>query len=119
MMFTFKKIVAPFLLPPGIIILVLVIMGVVLSMGRRWRIGLINLTLGLVLWAVSTAPVADLLMQGLETEFSIPDNQAGDVIVLLGGGMIRQVPDLSGQSAPASSTIGRPKRRAARAFPTP
>ena len=107
MMFTFKKIVAPFLLPPGIIILVLVMMGIVLAMGRRWRIGLINLMLGLALWAVSTAPVANLLMQGLEAEFAIPSNPAGDVIILLGGGMIRQVPDLSGQSAPASSTIGR------------
>jgi uncharacterized SAM-binding protein YcdF (DUF218 family) len=107
MMFMLKKIVAPFLLPPGIIIALLVIVGGVLAMGRRWRIGLINLALGLSLWAVSTAPVANLLMQGLEAEFSIPDNPTGDVIILLSGGMIRQVPDISGQSAPAPSTLGR------------
>jgi uncharacterized SAM-binding protein YcdF (DUF218 family) len=107
MMFALKKLVTPFLLPPGIIIALLVITGAVLSMGRRWRIGLINLILGLALWAVSTAPVANLLMQGLEAEFTIPNNPTGDVIILLGGGMINQVPDLSGQSAPAASTIRR------------
>lgn len=107
MMFTLKKIVAPWLLPPGIFILLLLIVGVALTFSRRWRIGLFNLALGLALWAVSTVPVSNLLIQGLESGYSIPKNPSADVIILLGGGVIQRVPDLSGTAAPSSSTLGR------------
>lgn len=107
MMFTLKKVAAPFLLPPGIFILLLVAVGLVLTFSRRWRIGLINLAIGLTLWTVSIGPVANSLMVGLESEFTLPQNPAGDVIILLGGGVIDRVPDLTGTAAPSPLMMGR------------
>lgn len=106
-MFAVKKIVAPFLLPPGIFIIPIIIIGLLLIRSRRWRIGMVNVLIGLALWALSTAPVANGLMQGLESEFSFPEHPSGDVIILLGGGVIGEVPDLSGNGAPTQAMMGR------------
>ena len=43
----------------------------------------------------------------LGSEYSIPANPSGDVIILLGGGLIEGVPDLTGPSTPSPSTMGR------------
>lgn len=107
MMFAFKKIIAPFLLPPGIFIVVLVGIGLALAFSRRWRIGLLNLAIGLALWALSISPVSNALMGGLESDFPIPQQPAGDVIVLLGGGIVDRVPDLTGEAAPSLLMLGR------------
>lgn len=106
-MFAVKKIVAPFLLPPGIFIVLIIVVGLVLIRSRRWRIGMFNLFIGTALWALSTMPVANGLMQGLESGFSFPENPSGDVIILLGGGVIGEVPDLSGRGAPTPLMTGR------------
>ncbi|BBO84326.1 hypothetical protein DSCO28_48920 [Desulfosarcina ovata subsp. sediminis] len=107
MMFILKKVIAPFILPPGIFILMIVGMGLVLTFSRRWRIGLINLAIGLSLWALCLGPVANFLMRGLEAEFSIPSDPIGDVVILLGGGIVDRVPDLTGRSAPSPMMMGR------------
>lgn len=107
MVFILKKIITPFLLPPGIFILFIGAIGVMLTFTRRWRIGLLNLSLVLLMWTLSTAPVANFLMLGLESEFSIPANPSGDVIILLGGGIIDRVPDLTGTAAPSPLMMGR------------
>jgi len=106
-MFAVKKIVAPFLLPPGIFIFPIIIVGLILIRSRRSRIGFINLFVGLALWTFSIMPVANWLMQGLESGFSFPEHPSGDVIILLGGGAIGEVPDLSGKGAPTTSMTGR------------
>jgi uncharacterized SAM-binding protein YcdF (DUF218 family) len=46
-------------------------------------------------------------MRGLESEFQIPNNVKGDVIVLLGAGSIDKVPDFSGYGIPTDRMIGR------------
>lgn len=107
MIIILKKVVAAFVLPPGLIVLLLLLVGLYLAMGRRWRIGLVNLGIGLLLWAFSVSPVANFLMRGLETDFPIPDHPAGDVIVLLGGGIVDRVPDLTGTAAPSPLMMGR------------
>jgi uncharacterized SAM-binding protein YcdF (DUF218 family) len=107
MMFVLKKLLTPFLLPPGIIVMLLGVFGTRLAMRRRWRSGWIFFSLGLLLWALSTAPLADGLMRKLEAGISIPANPTGDVIVLLGGGIIDDVPDLSGTAAPTPLMMGR------------
>ena len=95
------------ILPPGIFILLIGIIGVMLVYSRRWRIGIFNLAVGLVLWALSTIPVANWLVQGLEADFSFPANPSGDVIILLGGGVINGVPDVDGTAAPSYSSMHR------------
>ena len=107
MMFAVKKIVAPFLLPPGVFIVPIIVIGLLLIRSRRWRIGMVNLLIGLALWAFSTAPVANGLMQGLESGFSFPEKPSGDAIILLGGAVLREVPDFSGKGAPSPSMTSR------------
>ena len=46
-------------------------------------------------------------MGDLESEFQIPQNVKGDVIVLLGGGSINNAPDFSGYGIPTDRMIGR------------
>ena len=106
-MFTLKKTITAFILPPGIFILAIVLVSSVMVYRKRWKLGLVNLIVGLMLWALSTIPMANFLIHGLESDYSIPVNPAGDVIILLGGGMIEGVPDLTGTSAPSPSTMGR------------
>ena len=106
-MFTLKKILTPFLLPPGFFILAVVLVSFLMGYRKRWKLALINLTVGLMLWALSTGPVANFLIQGLESDFSIPENPSGDVIILLGGGIIDRVPDLTGAAAPSPLMMGR------------
>jgi len=106
-MFALKKTITPFVLPPGIFILAIVFISLVMIYRKRWKLGLANLTVGLMLWALSTVPMANFLIHGLESDYPIPSNPSGDVIVLLGGGMIQGVPDLTGTAAPSPSMMGR------------
>lgn len=106
-MFTFKKMLTPFLLPPGLFILAIVLVSFLMGYRKRWKLALFNLTVGLMLWALSTGLVANILIRGLESDFSIPENPSGDVIILLGGGIIDRVPDLTGTAAPSPLMMGR------------
>lgn len=106
-MFALKKIITPLILPPGIFILAILLVSLAMMVRRRFKLGVINLTVGLALWTLSITPVANLLMRGLESDFSIPKNPSGDVIILLGGGLIDRVPDLSGTAAPSPLMMGR------------
>lgn len=106
-MFAAKKVIASFLLPPGIFILLIVLVSMGLIYRKRGRLGLVNLAVGLSLWALSTAPLANTLMQGLEADVPMPAAPAGDVIIVLGGGIIDHVPDLTGTAVPSPRTMGR------------
>lgn len=106
-MFLFKKLVAPFLLPPGLFILALLLSGGFLIFWHRRKIGIFNLIVGLLFWIFCSAPFSNFLMGGLESDFQIPQAVKGDVIVLLGGGSIDNVPDFSGYGIPTDRMIGR------------
>jgi uncharacterized SAM-binding protein YcdF (DUF218 family) len=106
-MFALKKTITPFILPPGIFILAIVFIALLMIYRKRWKLGLANLMVGMMLWALSTVPVATFLIHGLELDHPIPSNLSGDVIILLGGGMIQGVPDLTGTSVPSPSMMSR------------
>ena len=61
----------------------------------------------LLLWLGAINPVADRLMWGLEKAHPLPSRPAGDVILLLGGGIYEGVDDLSGKSVPSADMLGR------------
>jgi uncharacterized SAM-binding protein YcdF (DUF218 family) len=107
MILVIKKIVAAFLLPPGCLILLL--MGCALFHFRRRAAGpaLWFLLPALLLWGMSSAYVPQTLFASLERDLSIPARPAGDVIVLLGGGVHDGVPDLSGSGAPSEPMLAR------------
>ncbi len=106
-MFALKKTITPFVLPPGIFILAIVLVSLVMIYRKPRKMGMLNLILGLMLWALSTVPVANFLIHGLESEYSIPLKPQGDVIILLGGGLIEGVPDLTGTSVPSPLMMSR------------
>lgn len=106
-MFMFKKILTPFLMPPGIFIGLLICSGVWFSLRKQWKAGLLNCSIGLFMWALSLSPVSDTMLRGLESDFKIPKNPSGDVIILLGGGVYDEAPDLSGIGAPSGEMSGR------------
>lgn len=111
-MFVIKKLVTPFLLPPGIFVLLLLMGAVRCLWGRRAQgrgraAALGALCLGLLLWLSASVPVAVTLTKGLEARHPLPNRIQGDVIILLGGGYYDQAPDLTGIGFPAGDMAGR------------
>ena len=106
-MFALKKLLTSFLLPPGVFVLVLVAFGAHRVFVRRRKSGLVCIALGAALWAASVSPFSNLLLEKLESHYPIPQQVEGDVIVLLGGGVIDGVPDLSGTGVPTEQMYPR------------
>lgn len=105
-MFAFKKFITPFLLPPGIFIVILIVSGFYF-LRKSWQAGVLCIFVGVALWLLSTGPVSDALMRALESGLEIPANPKGDVIILLGGGAYDRVKDLTGVGAPSEDTLER------------
>ncbi|MDA8175237.1 MAG: hypothetical protein M0018_11750, partial [Nitrospiraceae bacterium] len=85
MLFVIKKAIEPFLVPPGIFVVILIISGLLIS--KKTKAGVFNIFIGLLIWAMSITPVSDALMRGLEKGLAIPAQPHGDVIIVLGAGM--------------------------------
>lgn len=106
-MFILKKILTPFLMPPGIFIGLLICAGIWLFFKKHWKAGFLNCLIGIFMWMLSLSPVSDMMLRGLESDFKIPESPSGDVIILLGGGVYDEAPDLSGIGAPSGDMAGR------------
>lgn len=106
-LFLLKKILTPFLLLPGLFILVLFLSGLWgLYRGRLGR-SLGYICLAAMLWALAIPPVSDLAQRGLESGLRIPENAAGDVIIMMGGAIYENSPDISGKGIPSEGTWDR------------
>jgi len=93
-MFFVKKIITPFLLPPGIFVLAVFILGAWLF--RRVRRGAwACFAIAGLMWLSSSAPFADLLSYRLESAYSPPADLKADVLVVLGGGIYNNRPAVS------------------------
>ncbi len=88
-----KAIVDSFLLTPGIFVLAILMAGSYFLSKRHWKAGIINILIGAIMWMVSITPVSDLLISQLEKNFIQPIDPEGDVIILLGGGVLREMND--------------------------
>ena len=106
-MFILKKILTPFLMPPGIFIGLLICAGIWLFFKKHWKAGFLNCLIGIFMWLLSLSPVSDTMLRGLESDFKIPKNLHGDVIILLGGGVTDKAPDLTGVGAPSGDMLER------------
>ncbi len=106
-MFAFKKLITPFLLPPGIFILVLGALGYWALRRKNRPAASISYISAALIWVFSISPTADLLMGGLEKGLTIPSDFDADVILMLGGGLYEKSPDLSGRGAPGPGTMER------------
>ena len=58
-------------------------------------------------YLLCTAWLADILMGSMEGMYTPPDNVTGDVIIMLGGGAIADVPDVDGTGALCSAPANR------------
>ena len=106
-LFILKKLITPFVIPPGCCVLLLFLLAAKLRCERRWRMFRLAGTLALIFWLLSVWPVARGLTQGLEKGLSLPPEPHGDVIVLLGGGLYADVPDLTGRGTPSDDMMTR------------
>jgi len=106
-MFIIKKILSSFLLPPGFFIVALIAFGIIFAVNRQRKLGRANILLGFLIWIFSISPTSYLLLSSLESDFYKTNNLKGDVIILLGGGIYKNVRDLSGSGFPADDTLGR------------
>ncbi|MCL6517017.1 YdcF family protein [Alicyclobacillus sp.] len=101
-MFALIKIVEALILPPGLFVLLLIALAVALHrIGSRSarRPAAFALIVAALLWALSTQPVANLLLDPLENAYPEPSpaQLRGDAIVMLGGGVNLDAPDFDGR----------------------
>jgi uncharacterized SAM-binding protein YcdF (DUF218 family) len=104
--FLLKKTLTVFLVPPGIL-LVLFVVGM-LFVKKRFRSFLLGLFV--LLYLLSIEPTKDLLLLPLENRYPVPswsELQRVDAIVVLGGGVLENAPDVDGQGALSSDSLAR------------
>lgn len=106
-LFITKKCITPFLLPPGVFVLILLISGLVLLRRKTWKIGVLNCIIALLIWLFSMAPFADMLLAKREQGLLLPEKIKGDAIVVLGGGIYGDARDMSGSGVLAKDTLDR------------
>jgi len=105
-LFYLKKLITSLVLPPGIIIAVTAMGGLYL-IRRKEKTGYLFLLSALCLYLLSTVPVQDALLVPLENSFPLQKQVEGDVIVMLGGGVLQRVPDLGGEGFLSDDSLAR------------
>ncbi|MBN2402036.1 MAG: YdcF family protein [Spirochaetes bacterium] len=99
-MFALKKLITALLTIPGIFILFLVITGIY---GYKKKIFALkfNLWAGIILYFLSISFITNNLIGFIERESVYNGKPQVDAIILLGGGVIEGVPDISGTGIPS------------------
>ena len=105
MLFALKKILTALITIPGVLIVFLITTGVI-GVLRRGKLWYANLVTGIVLYAISIAPIANFFVRSIE-QSAIYRNQEIDVIVVLGGGLSEGVADFSGMHLPSPDMMMR------------
>jgi uncharacterized SAM-binding protein YcdF (DUF218 family) len=106
-LFVVKKLITPFLLPPGIFI-VLLLAGAIWMLREKNRRGAIFvLTMAILLFLSSLGPLTNRVVAQFEKGLTVPKHPSGDAIILLGGGVYESVSDLSGKGSPSNEMMAR------------
>lgn len=106
--FVVKKIAVAVLLPPGLLVVGLALLAAGLGWRRRRASAGVCAAAAGVLYLVSLPAVAGLLAGWVEVRDWDPTAVArAEAIVLLGGGVVEGVPDLSGVHIPSADMVGR------------
>lgn len=95
-MFVLKKILGAFLTPPGLFVTLLAAAAVYALVRRRAsrKLWVFLAGLAVLIWALSTAPVADILTRALERGVPAARDPRGDVIIVLNGAGQRLSPGI-------------------------
>ena len=105
-MFFIKKLITPFLLPPGIFVLASAFCGA-LVFKRTRRGACACFAFSALMWICSTAPFSDLVFYGLENAYAVPYDLKADAVVVLGGGVLQNFPAVSAGERLSSSSLAR------------
>ena len=97
MLYVLKVVYQTFFLPPGLFIILFLILAGWLWRRRQRRHATALLTLTLLLYLCSIPFVSAPLVRSLESCHTPPAAVSGDVIIVLGGGATLDTPNLSGQ----------------------
>jgi uncharacterized SAM-binding protein YcdF (DUF218 family) len=98
---------ASFILPPGIFFLAFWVLAYWCWRRREKKIAAVLAGITMIFYLLSTGLVAEHLMGPLEAAYDPPADPAGDVIIMLGGGAMPDVPDVDGVGALTSSPANR------------
>ncbi len=98
---------ASFVLPPGIFFVCFFVLAGWCWRHRQRQTAAILAGLTLVFYLLSTGIVAERLLGSLESVYEPPADPRGDVIIMLGGGAMPDVPDVDGTGALCSSPANR------------
>jgi uncharacterized SAM-binding protein YcdF (DUF218 family) len=82
-MFFLKKLITYFILPPGLLVIAFVLLGI---LTKRKLAKLIAFSFALFVYLLSIEPIKDVLYKPLEEAYPVPSKPEGDAIVILGGG---------------------------------
>lgn len=93
MIYIIKFLYSTFILPPGIFILLLIVICFKLFKTKNEFFKPLMI-LTIIFYAFCTPLVTSLIISSLEKEYSVPQSPQGDVIVMLGGGATLDTPNL-------------------------
>lgn len=96
-MFYIMKIIESLIVPPGLFVVVGLLLIWFANRQRRRRQSLTGLLALAILYAVCTPFIGNVLLRPLETTYPQPSHPKGDVIVVLGGGYTVGTPDVTGR----------------------
>lgn len=115
-MFIFKKLLVPFLLPPGIFVTLALVAGLRHAKQKRAKAACGWFLSASLIWLALTKPAGDMALAGLENAYRPPADVKADVIVVLCGGSVEGPagvvgPSLSGASLERAAEAARLYRR--------
>jgi len=99
MLFIFKKIASSLVTIPGIVIMIHVVMGVLFLRRKQKTAGVFCLLMGVLLYTISIPLTGNGILSLVESENVYHPEKNIDVIILLGGGVVEGVDDLSGKDS--------------------
>ncbi len=103
-MFALKKIISSFIIMPGILIMLLILSVIFRNKIKTWKL---NVILIFFIYLVSIFPVANFFIGKIEKHSIYTGTPAADVIILLGGGYIQGVTDITGRNIPSPDMLVR------------
>lgn len=102
-----KDILTAFFLPPGLFIVLLFGFGGICLAQKNRKPALFNFFIGFLIWFFSVSPVTNTMLKILESDYYSIKNPSGDVIILLGDRVYRNMPDFDKVGAPSDRMLRR------------
>lgn len=103
-MFFLKKMLSAFLVPPGLFVTLVLLLGLWLAKRSRVKESLAAFAVGLLVWGALTRAAGEAALRGLEYAYLPPAEVSADVIIVLGGGVTHGAP--AGAAGPSLHGAG-------------